>query len=155
MQDTDQTFTTQVQTYLYFDGKCDEALAFYRDTVGAEILQLMRYRDMPLQPGSDTCVEQSMPPGCEDKVLHCSFRIGATELMASDGFCAGKPVFEGFALSLVLKDKDTVERTFARLAEGGEVRVPVDKTFFSPAFGLVVDRYGILWNVLAVPPCNN
>lgn len=138
----------QVQTYLYFDGCCEQALAFYQRALGAEILMSMRFRDSP-EPVDESCQGNAMPEGYGDKIMHCSFRIGSTEIMASDGFCGGKPDFSGFALSLVVANIADAEQKFALLAEGGAVQMPLAATFFSPAFGMVKDRFGILWNVLA------
>ena len=136
----------RVQTYLYFDGRCEEAINFYRQAIGAQDVMLMRFRDSPETPD-----QSSMPPGFEDKIMHSCFRIGDTEIMASDGFCAGKPDFQGFALSLITADVPEAEEKFNRLAEGGEVKMPLAETFFSPRFGMVTDRFGVLWNVLAEP----
>ena len=129
-----------VQPYLFFDGRCDEALAFYRDALGAEVTMLMRFKESP-DPGMVT-------PGTGDKVMHASFRVGATEVMASDGRCAGKPGFEGFALSLTVPTDADAERVFAALSDGGTVQMPLTKTFFSPRFGMASDRFGVSWMVL-------
>jgi len=134
----------QIQPYLFFEGRCDEALEFYRKTLGAEVRMLMRYRDAPppaTSPGG------SAPPG--DKVMHASFRIGDSELMASDGLCSGKPGFQGFALSVAARDDADAKRKFGALAEGGQVRQPLTKTFFASSFGMVADRFGITWMVIA------
>jgi len=135
----------QVQPYLFFDGRCEEALEFYRKAVGAEVKMLMRFKDSPEAP----------PPGCApspaDKVMHVCFKIGDTESMASDGQCLGKPSFQGFSLSLTPADEAGAKRLFAALGEGGQVQMPIAKTFFSPAFGMVADRFGVSWMVY-VPP---
>lgn len=131
----------QAQTYLFFDGRCEEALEFYRDTLGAEAIEIMRFRESP-EPGG-------LPPDSEDKVMHASFRIGDTTIMASDGHCTGKPVFQGFALALTAPDIPTAERLFAALTESGQVRMPMAETFFAPRFGMVEDRFGVSWMVLA------
>jgi PhnB protein len=131
----------QVQPYLMFDGRCDEALGFYRRALGAEMEMLMRFKDAP---------ERSMiTPGTEEKVMHSSFRIGDTTIMASDGKCLGKPSFQGFALSLIAADDAAAERMFAALADGGQVQMPLAKTFFASKFGMVADRFGVSWMVLA------
>jgi PhnB protein len=133
----------QLQPYLFFDGRCEEALDFYRKALGAEVTMLMRFKDSPEphQPGM-------MPPGSENKVMHTSFRIGETTLMASDGRCAGKPSFQGFALTLTARDEAEAERTFVALGEGGQVQMPMTKTFFSSRFGMVADRFGVSWMVI-------
>ena len=133
----------QIQPYLFFEGRCDEAIEFYKKAVGAEVTMLMRYKDSPEppQPGM-------VPPGSENKVLHSNLRIGDTMVMASDGRCQGRPSFEGFALSLSVKNEAEADRTFNALAVGGQVQMPLAKTFFSPRFGMVADRFGVLWMVL-------
>lgn len=131
-----------VQAYLFFDGRCEEALEFYRTTLDAELLMLLRYKDSP-EP-----TQCPLPPGAEDKVMHSSFRIGATEVMASDGLCTGQPSFQGFALSLAVPNEAEAERRFQALAEGGQVQMPLAKTFFSPSFGMVTDRFGVCWMIL-------
>ncbi|MFZ5792474.1 MAG: VOC family protein [Pseudomonadota bacterium] len=133
----------QVQPYLFFDGRCEEAIEFYRRALGAELVMLMRFKDSPepLQPGM-------VPPGAESKVMHASFRIGEATLMASDGRCLGQPNFQGFSLSLIVPAEAEAKRLFAALAEGGKVQMPLAKTFFSPAFGMVADRFGVSWMIL-------
>jgi len=133
----------QVQPYLFFDGRAEEALEFYRKAVGAEVTMLMRFKDSPEppQPGM-------VPPGSENKVMHMSFRIGETELMGSDGQCVGKPNFQGFSLSITVPDEAAADRTFAALGDGGQVQMPLTKTFFSPRFGMLTDRFGMAWMVI-------
>ncbi|HXZ03066.1 MAG TPA: VOC family protein [Stellaceae bacterium] len=131
----------QVQPYLQFDGRCEEALDFYRSALGAEVMMLMRFKNAP---------ERSMiQPGAEEKVMHSSFRIGETTIMASDGRCLGKPAFQGFSLSLGAASEAEAERLFAALSEGGQVRMPLAKTFFAARFGMVADRFGVSWMVIA------
>jgi PhnB protein len=132
-----------VQSYLFFDGRCEEALEFYRKKLGAEVTMLMRFKDSPEphQPGM-------VSPGSENKVMHTSFRIGETTVMASDGRCLGKPNFQGFALSLTVAGDAEAERMFAALGDGGQVQMPLTKTFFSSRFGMVADRFGVSWMVL-------
>ena len=132
-----------VQAYLFFDGRCEEALGFYQRALGAELEMMMRFKEGP-QPSSPGMV----PPGSEDKVMHASFRIGDTTVMASDGRCLGKPSFQGFALSITVANEAQADRTFAALADGGEVQMPLGKTFFSPRFGMVTDRFGVSWMVI-------
>lgn len=121
-----------VQPYLFFGGRCQEALEFYQSALGAEIEMLMRFRESP-----DPVPEGMLAPGFEDKVMHAAFRIGGSTLMASDG-CGGQVKIEGVSLSL------------AALAEGGEVTMPLDKTFWSPRFGMVTDRFGVGWMINVV-----
>ena len=109
----------KVQPYLSFDGRCEEALEFYKHTLGAEVLMLMRFRESP-----DPLPQGMVPPGAEDKVMHCSFKIGETEVMASDGRCGGQPSFQGMSLSLAVPDAAEADRVFAALGEGGRCRCP-------------------------------
>jgi PhnB protein len=129
----------QVQPYLFFDGRCDEALEFYQGAIGAEVTMLMRFKDSP-DPGM-------CPAGAEDKVMHASLRIGDSTVLASDGRCQGRPSFEGFALSLTVPDDAAAERLFAALADGGQVQMPLAKTFFASRFGMVADRFGVPWMI--------
>jgi PhnB protein len=129
----------EIQPYLFFDGRCDEAIAFYQNALGAEVTMLMRFKDAP---------EASIvPPESKDKVMHANLRIGGTTVLASDGRCMGEPNFQGFALSLTAADVAEAERLFAALGDGGEVRMPLAKTFFSPSFGMIADRFGVTWMV--------
>ncbi len=132
----------QVQPYLSFDGRCEEALDFYCRALGAEVGMLMRFRDSPEPPPPGM-----IPAGSEDKVMHAALRIGTTTLMASDGRCTGRPSFTGISLSLSVGTVAEAERLFAALADGGEVGMKLGKTFFSPAFGMVRDRFGVGWMV--------
>jgi len=133
----------QVESYLFFEGRCEEALEFYRKKLGADVTMLMRYKDSPEphQPGM-------IPPGAENKVMHASFRIGETTLMASDGRCQGQPNFQGFAQSLTVPNEAEADRLFTALADGGQVHMPLTKTFFSPRFGMVADRFGLTWMII-------
>lgn len=132
-----------VQPYLFFDGRAEEALAFYRQALGAEITHLSRFKDNPERPTDDP----SYPP--EDKVMHAAFRVGDTELFASDGQCQGKPNFQGSSLALTASSASEAKRLFDALADGGQIQMPLTKTFFSPSFGMVADRFGVSWMVLA------
>jgi PhnB protein len=135
----------QVQPYLMFDGRCEEALEFYRNAVGAQITSLMRFKEMPEPKSPEMC-----PPSSAEKVMHSSFTIGATTLMASDGNNTGKPVFQGISLSLLAADEAEAKRLFNALGDGGQVQMPLAKTFFSPAFGMVADRFGVSWMVVVM-----
>ncbi len=136
----------QVQPYLFFDGKCEEALDFYRKALDAKVVTLMRFKDNPEppQPGM-------IPPGSENKVMHTSFRIGDTTLMASDGRNTGHPTFQGVSLSLTASNDAEAERLFAALQDGGKVQTPMTKTFFSSRFGMVADRFGVSWMIIVTP----
>jgi PhnB protein len=135
-----------VQPYLFLDGRCEEAIEFYRKALGAEVEMLMRFKDSPEppQPGM-------VPPGSENKVMHSCLRIGETRVMASDGRCQGKPNFQGFSLSLTVSDAAEADRVFAALGNGGQVQLPLTKTFFSPRFGMVADRFGVAWMIIVAP----
>ena len=132
----------QVQPYLFFDGRCEEAAEYCQRKLGAEIIMLMRWKDMPepQQPGT-------VSPDNAEKVMHMSLRIGETTVLCSDGSCQGKTDFQGFALSLTVAGEAEAKRGFAALADGGEVQMPLGKTFFSPQFGMVKDRFGVSWMV--------
>ncbi len=133
----------QVQAYLFFEGRCEEALEFYRSALGAEVTMLMRYKESP-----EPCDPGMLPPDAGDKVMHSSFRIGDTTVMASDGRCSGQPGFQGFSLSISAADGAEAERIFTALADGGQVQMPLTRTFFATHFGMVADRFGVLWMVI-------
>jgi PhnB protein len=137
---------SMVRPYLFFGGRCEEAVEFYRRTLGAEVTMLMRFKDSPEPPQPGT-----RPPGSDNKVMHASFRIGETTIMASDGRCEGRPSFQGFSLSLTVTDETEAGRLFAALANGGQVQMPQTKTFFSPRFGMVTDRFGVSWMIYVAP----
>lgn len=130
-----------IQPYLFFEGRCDEAISFYRKAVDAEIAVLMRYKDAPQ---GNAC-----PGASPEKVMHGTLRIGDATVMVSDGNCSGKPNFEGFGLSLGAATDADANRLFGNLTEGGTVVTPLQKTFFASSFGMVRDRFGILWMVIA------
>jgi len=132
---------TFIQPYLFFGGRCEEALEFYHSTLGAETEIVMRFKDSP-----EPHPEGMVPPGFDDKVLHATFRVGRSTIMASDG-CGSSPGFEGFSLSLTLPDAEEAGRVFAALSEGGQVTMPLGKTFWSPLFGMVTDRFGVNWMI--------
>ena len=136
----------RVETYLFFDGRCEEAIEFYKKILGAEVTMLMRFKDSPEppQPGM-------IPSGSENKIMHVSFRIGDTTVMASDGRCTGQANFQGFSLSLTVANEAEADRKFAALVEGGQVQMPLAKTFWSPRFGMLTDRFGVGWMVSAAP----
>jgi PhnB protein len=137
----------QVQPYLFFEGRTEEAIEFYKKALDAKVEMVMRYKDGPPEMGAgDKIAKTKRPPA--DKVMHAEFRIGDTHVMASDGMCAGRPSFQGFSLSVTARDEAEANRRFAALAEGGKVQQPLIKTFFSPAFGMVADRFGVSWMVV-------
>ncbi|TAK44768.1 MAG: VOC family protein [Betaproteobacteria bacterium] len=136
----------QIQSYLFFDGRCEEALEYYRKALGAELMMLIRNRESPEPPAPGM-----LPPGSENKVMHASLRIGDSVVMASDGHCRGQPSFQGFSLSLTVPDEARADQLFAALADGGQVQMPLAKTFFSPRFGMVADRFGVSWMVYVEP----
>ena len=135
-----------IEPYLFFNGRCEEAVEFYKKALGAEVIMLMRFKESPERP------EPGMiPPGSENKIMHASFRVGDTMVMASDGHCTGKIDFQGFSLSLTVANEAEAERKFAALQEGGQVQMPLAKTFWSPRFGMVADRFGVGWMVTVMP----
>jgi PhnB protein len=134
-----------VQPYLFFNGRCEEALEFYRKALDAEITVLMHYKDSP---------DPTAAHGAGDKVMHASFRIGETQLMASDGRGDAGPIFQGFALTLNLSNEAEADRFFKALEDGGEAQMPLAKTFYSPKFGMVSDRFGVLWMILTAAEQN-
>jgi PhnB protein len=132
-----------IQPYLFFNGQLDDAIAFYKDKLGAEVQMLLRYKDSPepLPPGV-------IAPNWDDKIMHSCLKIGETTFFASDGCGTLAPGFNGFGLSIAVKDEAEADRVYAALADGGEVRMPLGKTFFAPRFGMVVDRFGVLWMII-------
>jgi len=131
-----------IESYLFFNGRCEEAIEFYKRALGAEVVMLMRNKEAPEKPPPGM-----LPPDSDDKVMHATLRIGTSNLMLSDGRCDGKPVFNGFSLSLDAADEAEAERLFNALADGGTVQMPLAKTFWSPKFGMVADRFGVGWMV--------
>ena len=135
--------SAKVQPYLFFDGRCEEALEFYKTAVGAEVEMMMRFSDSPEPAKAGMCT-----PGSENKIMHSCFRVGDAPVMASDGCAQGKPKFEGFSLSVNAKDEAEADRMFKALSNGGQVRMPLGKTFFAKRFGMVADRFGVGWMVI-------
>ncbi|MFP5223471.1 MAG: VOC family protein [Acidobacteriota bacterium] len=129
-----------VQPYLFFEGRCTEAIEFYRSAIGAEVTMLAHYKDSP-DPGM-------IPPGSEDKVMHANLRVGDSMMMLSDGQCQGQASFQGFSLSLSASSDAEAERLFSALAQGGNVLMPLGKTFFASSFGMLADRFGVSWMVI-------
>ena len=132
----------KIEPYVFFDGRCEEALAFYKSAIGAETTMLMRYSENPdVQPGM-------MPPNSENKVMHASMKIGDATVMASDGMCGGTPTFDGFSLTYNASNEAEADRVFGALSQGGKVTMPLGKTFFSPRFGMCSDKFGVGWMVI-------
>ena len=140
--DKAQATGQQVQPYLFFDGRCEEALDFYKSALGARVEMMMRFKDNP-EPQPGMC-----PPGSENKVMHAAFHVGDSLVMASDGMAGGKPEFKGFSLSVNATDAPHADKLFNALARGGKVTMPLAKTFFSPRFGMVTDKFGVGWMVI-------
>lgn len=130
-----------IEPYLFFNGRCEEAVEFYKKALGAEVLMLMRYKESPEPPPPST-----VPAGWDNKVMHTCLRVGNANVMASDG-CSEGPNFQGFSLSLTVASETEARRAFAALADGGQVRMPLTKTFWSPCFGMLADRFGVGWMV--------
>lgn len=132
-----------IQPYVFFDGRCEEAIAFYRQALGAKIVMLMHYRDAPVGDAGGT----APPPA--DKVMHGCLQIGESQVLVSDGYAKGKPEFEGFSLSLTAADDAEARRLFDALAQGGRVQQPLGPSFFASSFGMLADRFGVAWMIIA------
>jgi PhnB protein len=130
-----------IQPYLFFGGRCEEAIEFYRQALGAELTLMMRFKESPEPPPPGT-----VPPGFGDKIMHAELRLGTTRFMASDG-CGEGSSFSGFSLSINVATEAEADRYFNALAEGGTINMPIGKTFWSPRFGMLVDRFGMGWMV--------
>jgi PhnB protein len=135
-----------IQPYLFFNGSCEQAIEFYRKAGGAEVEMMMRFKESPEPPPPGT-----VPPGFENKIQHASFRIGQTTVMASDGDSTDKASFQGSSLSLSVPNEAEADRAFNALADAGQVKMPLTKTFWSPRFGMVEDRFGIGWMIAVAP----
>jgi PhnB protein len=135
---------TLVQPYLMFNGCCDEALAFYQSAIGAEVRMVMRYKESPEPP-----LPGMVPENWGDKIMHAAFKVGGNLIMASDG-CSTEPRFAGFSLSLALPDEAAAQKAYEALSSGGEVHMPLTKTFWSPCFGMLKDKFGLCWMVTVV-----
>ena len=138
----------RIEPSVFFDGRCDEAIAFYRAALGAETLMLMRCSDAPADDGPPPEGCAPLPSGTGDKVMHAALRIGGSTLMLSDGMCGGQPKFEGMSLSLTVAGDAEAARVFAALADGGQVQVPLAPSFFASSFGMLADRFGVNWMVV-------
>ena len=136
---------TQIQPYLFFGGRCEEALNFYQQALGAKIGMMMRFDENPEPPPAG-----ALPPGFEKRIMHAELRVGDTAILASDGD-SSESNFDGFRMALTLATEAETQRSFNALAVGGSIQMPPAKTFFSPCFGMLTDRFGIGWMVMARP----
>jgi PhnB protein len=132
-----------IQPYLMFNGRCEEAIDFYRKALGAEVQMVMRFKEAPDQ--------SMMTPDNGEKIMHAALTIGDGVVLLSDGMCSGQQAFEGFSLSFTVADEAEAGRRFNALADGGQVRMPLGKTFFSPSFGAVADKFGVGWLIYVEP----
>ena len=132
----------KIQPYLFFEGRAEEAIEFYRTHLGAEVVMLVRFKDSPEPPG------MPLPAGSENKVMHATLQIGEAALLLSDGSCSGKPGFGGFSLSIEVADEAEARRVFGGLSEGGQVQMPLGETFFASTFGMVQDKFGLGWMII-------
>jgi PhnB protein len=139
-----------IEPYLFFNGRCEEAVEFYRQALGAELETMMRYNESPEPPPPDM-----VPPGFENKIMHCRFRIGQTTVMASDGNSANDASFGGFSLGLHVSNEAEASQAFKALSDGGQIKMPLTRTFWSPLFGMLEDRFGIGWMINLAPPTQN
>ncbi len=139
-----------VQPYLFFDGKCEEAIEFYKQALDAKVDMMMRFKENPEPPqaGEPGCAGPEQTAAMAEKIMHASFMVGDAMIMASDGMCQGKPNFQGISLAMTVKTEADADRKFAALAAGGQVQMPLAKTFFSPKFGMVADKFGVSWMVM-------
>jgi PhnB protein len=134
-----------IEPYLFFNGRCEDAIEFYKKALGAEVLMMMRYKDSPEPPPPGM-----VPPNWDNKIMHASLRIGNATVMTSDG-CSEGTSFQGFSLSLSVANEAEAEHAFTALSDGGQVRMPLTKTFWSPCFGMLADRFGVGWMVGVAP----
>ena len=133
----------QVQPYIFFDGRCEEAVNFYKTALNAEVTMMMRFKENP-DP-------QPNPMGgkeLDEKIMHASFKVGQTDVMASDGYAKGKPEFKGISLSVSTATEAEAKKIFGALSDGGNVTMPLSKTFYSPCFGMVTEKFGVSWMVI-------
>src|SRR5260370_41678528 len=129
MKSTKNNGAETVQPYLFFDGRCEEAIEFYRKALGAEVTMLTRFKDSPEPPQPGMCA-----PGSGDKIMHASLRIGNTTVLASDGRCNGKPNFEGFSLSFTASNEEETEKLFGSLYSCGQDTKTPAQTLSYPRF---------------------
>ena len=130
----------ETQAYLFFDGRCEEAVEFYKTALGAEVGPMIRFKESP---------DQSMvAPGTGEKIMHGQMNIGKTTILVSDGRCTGNPGFQGFAMSITVDDPADCDKLFNPLAESGQIQMPLMETFFAKRFGMVIDKFGVMWMVI-------
>ena len=141
----DKELIMKVQAYVSFSGRCEEALEFYKKSIGAEVTGLLRWKDSP-----DAAMKS--PPGHEEKVMNASFRIGETDLMADDGMGEKNAEFKGMTLVIEVADDAEAKRVFTALGEGGKVTMPLMKTFWTSSFGMLTDQFGVPWMVNVAAP---
>ena len=139
----------KIESYLFFNGTCEEAMNFYAKTIGAKISFTLRYKETPPDAKKG---QPPLPTGWDDKIMHANLVVGESSLMVSDvheSMCDGRPVnFNGFSLSITTKTVDETKRVFSALSQGGQVVMPVGPTFWgSPAFGMLVDKFGVSWMI--------
>jgi PhnB protein len=132
---------SKIDPYLFLNGRADEAIAFYRDALGAELAMRMTFGESPEQS------PMPLPPGWDKKVMHASLKVGDNQLMLSDADCADDATFKGFRLSLACDDEAAARRAFDKLADGGQVQMPLAQTFWAPLFGMLEDKFGVGWMV--------
>ncbi len=135
-----------VQPYLYFGGKSEEAIEFYKGAVGATVEVVMHFKDMPADQKS------MMPPGSESKVMHACIKIGDSPIYISDGDCGGTTKFEGVTLTINASNDAEADKLFDALGKGGQVQMPLAETFFATRFGMLADKFGVSWMVIAAKP---
>jgi PhnB protein len=133
----------KIDAYISFEGRCEEAINFYRQALGAQVAMLLRFKEAPPE------AQANMTPGTGEKIMHATLGIGESTLLMSDGMCTGKGVFKGVSLSLTVQDEDEAQRRYAALAEGGQAQLPLHKSFFARSFGMVADRFGVQWMIIA------
>jgi PhnB protein len=138
-----------VQPYLFFEGRCEEAVEFYKQALGAKVEMLMRYKEAPPTENASPDCGGGMPD--PEKIMHLAFTVDGNTILASDGRCSGQPKFEGVALSLTVPDVATCRKRFEALSAGGQIGMPIGETFFSPMFGMAIDKFGLTWMVLVDP----
>ncbi|MEQ1612061.1 MAG: DUF1428 family protein [Hyphomicrobiaceae bacterium] len=140
------TSAPAIQPYLFFRGRCEEAIAYYKKALGAEVVMMMRFKENPDKPGPD-----KVPAEFNDRIMHASLRIAGTDIMLSDGMKSGPLEFQCMSLSLTAPTEAEADRLFNALAKDGTVQMPLGKAFFSPRFGAVADKFGVSWMII-VPP---
>jgi PhnB protein len=138
--------TMKIEPYLFFEGRAEEAIEFYKKAVSAEVVMMMRFKESPDTSGCPP------GPGMGEKIMHATLSIGSTQVMMSDGRCESNPKFEGFALSISAANPAEAEKLYKALGDKGEIVMPLTKTFFSPAFGMLRDRFGVHWMVIVPVP---